>query len=107
MSSQSVFLKIFGDSPILKVIDFLTINDDFDYSMTDIAREAGVGYATLKYFWSDLESQGFVKQVRIIGRAKMYKLNNQNPLVRKFKSFYWETTKFNIRKNVVKKKLVV
>ena len=47
----STFLKIFGDSPLLRVMDFLVIHEEFDYSMTDIAKEAGIGYSTLKMFY--------------------------------------------------------
>ena len=37
MENKTAFLEIFGDSPILRVLDFLVVNEDFDYSMTDIA----------------------------------------------------------------------
>jgi len=93
MESKTVFLELFGDSPILRVLDFLVVNEDFDYSMTDIARLSGVGYSTLKLFWSRLEEQGIVKNVRTVGKAKMYKLDLSNPIVMKFRDFYWETTK--------------
>jgi hypothetical protein len=48
MQHRSAFLKVFGDSPVLRVVDFLIVNDGFDYSMTDIAQYSGVGYTTLK-----------------------------------------------------------
>ena len=55
---KSVFLEIFGDSPILRVLDFLVVNEEFDYSMTDIAKLSGVGYSTLKLFWQKFEDDG-------------------------------------------------
>ena len=54
INNKTVFLEIFGDSPMLKVLDFLIVNEDFDYSMTDIAANSGVGYSTLKLFWKKL-----------------------------------------------------
>lgn len=39
-----------GDTPILRVLDFFMIYEEFDYSMTDIAKHAGIGYSTLKLF---------------------------------------------------------
>lgn len=30
---KTIFLKTFGDTAILRIIDFLIVNDDFDYSM--------------------------------------------------------------------------
>ncbi len=95
---KSTFLKIFGDSPTLKVLDFMIVNDDFDYSMTDIARLSEVGYSTLKQFWGQLESEKVVVLTRIVGKAKMYRLNYKNPVMRKFRKFYWETAKQQIRK---------
>ncbi len=87
-------------------MDFLAVNEDFDYSMTDIASHAGVGYATLKLFWKTLEQEGIVMQVRTVGKAKMYKLDLANPVTKKFRDFYWETTKRKVREKA-KEELVV
>ena len=96
MENKTIFLEIFGDSPILRVLDFLIVNEDFDYSMTDIAVISAIGYSTLKLFWKKLEENNIVKQTRIVGKAKMYKLNFANPIIKKFRDFYWETTKQKI-----------
>ena len=97
MAEATVFLSIFGDTPILRVLDFLVVNDDFDYSMTDIARLSGVGYATLKLFWPRLEKGRIVKLSRKVGKARMYKLSDVNPSVKKFKEFYWQVVRQEIR----------
>jgi len=97
---RTVFLSVFGDSPMLKVMDFLIVNEDFDYSMTDIASQSGVGYSTLKLFWKNLEANKIVKNTRMVGKAKMYKLNMANAVVKKFRDFYWETTKHAIREEM-------
>lgn len=94
---KSTFLLLMGDTPILRVLEFLVVNDEFDQSMTEIARSSGVGYATLKLFWPMLERHGIVRQVRKVGKAKMYRLNDKNPAVEKFKGFYWETVKRDMR----------
>jgi len=104
-NDKTVFLEVFGDSPVLRVMDFLVVYEDFDYSMTDIAKHSGVGYATLKLFWKNLEDNKIVKQTRIVGKAKMYKLDLKNPVVRKFKGFYWETTSKKVREELRKEKL--
>ena len=93
MKETSVFLQTFGNTPVLRVMDFLAVNDDFDYSMTDIADLSGVGYATLKLFWNKLEKQQIVVKTREVGKAKLYKLNTENTAVKKFREFYWECTK--------------
>ena len=98
MTKKSLFLKIFGDNPILRVLDFFMVYEDFDYSMTDIARNAGIGYSTLKLFWKDLIKYKIVKQTRVIGKAKLYQLNKQNPVVNQFRKLYWATTKTETEK---------
>ena len=100
MENKTLFLQIFGDSPILRVLDFLVVNEEFDYSMTDIANLSGVGYSTLKLFWNKLEKEKIVENTRTVGKAKMYKLNLVNPITKKFRDFYWETTKQKLHENI-------
>lgn len=106
MENKTAFLEIFGDSPVLRVLDFFVVNEEFDYSMTDIASLSGVGYSTLKLFWQRLEKESIVTNTRIVGKAKMYKLNLVNPVIKKFRDFYWETTKHAVHEKV-KEKVVV
>lgn len=101
MTQKTVFLEVFGDSPIQRVLDFLIVNDDFDYSMTDIAEQSGVGYSTLKLFWTKLESEAIVTCTRTVGNAKMYKLNTQNVVVQKLKELYWTVTKHAVHEELV------
>src|SRR3989344_9085316 len=106
METKTAFLQIFGESPMLKVLDFLIVNEDFDYSMTDIASHSGVGYSTLKLFWKKLEDSKIVKQTRVVGKAKMYRLNFDNPVIKKFRDFYWETTKQSVHGEIKEKRLL-
>lgn len=103
MENKTAFLETFGDSPTLRVLDFLVVNEDFDYSMTDIANLSGVGYSTLKLFWNRLEENNIVVQTRTVGKAKMYKLNLANLVVKKFRDFYWETTKQKVHEKFKEK----
>ena len=107
MSENTVFLETFGDSPINRVLDFLIVNEDFDYSMTDIAVHSSVGYSTLKLFWNGLEKNKIVVKTRVIGRAKMYKICLENPVVKKFRDFYWETTKQKVREEIKRREMIV
>ena len=93
MVKKSIFLEILGDYPINRVLDFLIIFDQFDYSMKDIARNAGVGYTTLKSFWPDLVKKKIVVLSRKVGKAKLYKLNRNNVAVKHFVKMYWSLTK--------------
>lgn len=82
---ETLFLKAFGiKSPVLRILDFLMDNKAYDYSKTDIAKGAGISRTTLSSAWENLEKNGLVKETREVGRAKMYKLNLDSPVVRKF-----------------------
>ena len=93
MENKSIFLSVFGDTPINRVLDFLIVHEEFDYAMKDIAENSGVGYATLKLFWPSLEKANIVVLTRVIGKAKLYRLNAGNKAVQRFKEFYWETAR--------------
>ena len=103
---KPIFLRIFGETPKLKVMDYLLVNDFYDHSMKDIARNAEVGYTTLKQFWNQLLSEKIIVFTRQVGKAKMYKLNKKNILVREFEKFYWTVVKMENRKYIAKQKKV-
>jgi len=80
-----LFIQFFGTkNPVLKVLDFLIDNEAFDHSKTDVAKGAGISRATLFNIWHILEENGIVVETREVGRAKMFKLNKANPIVKKF-----------------------
>ncbi len=83
MEEKTSFRMVFGNSPIVKVIDFFLDNREFDYSLTDIAKNADIGWSTLHLFWTNLVNLGIVKKTRRIGRAELYKLDLTSPLVKK------------------------
>ena len=90
MAEKSVFLKVEGDNPKNKIWDFLIVHSEFDYSMKEIAKYSKVSYTTLKRLWKAFRKKKIVIETRIIGKAKMYKLNLENPVVEKFIDFFWE-----------------
>ncbi len=98
---QSLFLKTFGDPPLLRVLDFLVIHDDFDYSLTDMAALSGVSYSTIKTLAKSLERHGILIMTRRVGKAQMYRLDPTNPAVVKLKELYWTVAKRSARKNIV------
>ena len=82
---ETLFLRTLGiKSPLLRILDFLMDNKAYDYSKTDIAKGAGISRTTLSSTWEQLEKNGLVSETRLVGRAKMYKLNLKSPVVQKF-----------------------
>jgi len=81
---ESLFIRELGiKSPMLKVLDFLMDNESFDYSKTDIAEGVELSRATLFKAWPKLEALDLITATRTVGQAKMYKLNKQNPIIKK------------------------
>ena len=103
MMTNSIFLKKQGDSPKNRILDFLIVHKDFDYSLKDIARFSGVGYSTLKKMQRELIDGGWIILTRRVGKAKMYKLNLDNPVVDKFIDFYWSVVFSEIENKEEKK----
>lgn len=98
---KSSFRMVFGDSPVIKVLDFLLDNREFDYSLTDIAKGADVGWSTLHQFWYDIVKLGIVKKTRRIGRAELYKLDEDHALVKKLIEIDMEVSKMFLHEIVV------
>ena len=80
---KSLLADFLGDTPLIRVVDFLIENSIFDYTKTDIAENAGISRATLYKIWPNLEKYELVKESRKIGNTTLYKLNKENPVVQK------------------------
>jgi len=57
-----------------KILDFLIAFQEYDYSISDISKNSGVGFKTTLGVIRKLESQGVILKERNVGRAQMYKL---------------------------------
>ncbi len=79
---DSLLLKAFGSSPKLRIIDIFLTNPMFDFSKNELVRELGMSKQTLYKCFNDLEELGIVKVTRKIGRANLYRLNPENPMVK-------------------------
>ena len=58
--NKSLFLKQFGDTPQLRVFDFLIDNHMFDFPITIIAKESNVSYNSLKIFFPVMIKTGTI-----------------------------------------------
>jgi DNA-binding transcriptional ArsR family regulator len=99
-NEKSVFLKVVGDTPKLRILDFLLTFQKFDYSLTDIAKNANVSYSNLMLIWPEFVKIGLVEKTRMVGKAKMYKLNDKNPIVQELSRLQWSIAKFVIHKKL-------
>lgn len=88
MEESTIFIDAFGSSPVIRVLDFLIEGRDLDYSLTDIAENANIGWTTLHRIWDNLVRLGIVKHTRDIGKAKLFRLNMDNDAVKKLIKVY-------------------
>ena len=91
--NKSFFLMQFGDTPQLRVIDFLIGFRFFDYPITEIARESNVSYNSLKSFVEDFLKNNFIVKTRRIGKSDYYQINKKNPFVVNLIRLDWALSK--------------
>ncbi|MBI2141991.1 helix-turn-helix transcriptional regulator [Candidatus Woesearchaeota archaeon] len=84
MQDKPIFVRMLGDTPKVRILNYLIRVRGLDFSMSDIARNSDVGWATLNRLWREFESAGIVVHTRRVGKAKLYKLNEGNPFVKEF-----------------------
>lgn len=81
-TGDSLLLKVFGYSPKLRIIDIFLTNPYFDFNKEELARELGMSKQTVYKNFKDLEELGVVKVTRKIGRATMYRIDRDYPLIK-------------------------
>jgi predicted transcriptional regulator len=93
MKQETVLVEVFGQNPVIKVLDFLITFQLFDYPMTEIAKNSGISYSTLQTFWSRLVENKIVIKTRRVGKSDLYKLNTKNPAVQQLIKLDWNLLK--------------
>lgn len=73
----SKFREVVGNSPTARIIEYLIECEDLDFSLTDIAEGASVGWTTLHRLWKNLETLNLIRPTRKIGNAKLFTLNKE------------------------------
>ena len=90
--NKSDFLKRFGDTPQLRVLDFFIGNHFFDFPLTEIAKESEISYNSLKSFFEKFIETKFVIKTRRIGKSNYYQLNIENPIIKNLIKLDWLIT---------------
>ncbi len=97
---KSVFLEREGATPKNRVLDFLIVAQDFDYSLKDIAKFSKISYPCMKQLKKELVKDGWIVQTRKVGKAQMYKLNISSKKVEKFVDFFWTVVNEEVEKEI-------
>jgi predicted transcriptional regulator len=105
-TGDSLLLKVLGYSPKLRIIDIFLTNPYFDFDKEELARELGMSKQTVYKNFKDLEELGVVKVSRKIGRAIMYRIDRNYPLIKTLNESVNEAS-FQIAKQEGKQKIPV
>lgn len=84
---QSILLKTLGESPKLRIVDFFMDNPLFDFTKKEVIEALGMSKQTFYKYFADIEEYGIVSITRKIGRATLYRINPQHPLVSMLKEY--------------------
>jgi len=79
---QSLLLKFLGSSTKLRILDYLLDYKINDFTKKEIIEALGMNKLTFYKHFKDLEALGLVATTRKIGRATLYKVNLNNPMVK-------------------------
>ena len=96
----SIFLRLEGNTVRNRILNFLIIHSEFDYSMKDISKFSEVSYTALKEIWKEFIKRKTVIYTRNVGKARMYKLNRKNLQVGKFIDYYWSIVDSEVNKQL-------
>lgn len=91
--NKSLFLSHFGDTPQLRVVDFLIDNHFFDFPITEIAKGSNVSYNSIKKFFKNFISSGVIVKTRKIRKSDYYQLNMDSLFVKNLISLDWSLVK--------------
>src|SRR3989344_3516785 len=96
IKNKFLLLEYFGDTPQLRVFDFLIGNFFFDFPMTEIARESNVSYNSIVTFFDKWVGKGILIKTRKIGKSNYYKLNMNNNFVKDIVRLNWRIVKADL-----------
>lgn len=90
--------RFFKGSAMARILDFLTVFKEWDYSKSDIAKNSGVSFRTVLRLLPRLEELGVVKKTRNVGKALMYQFDVNNPIAKAANELAWQIAKHDAEK---------
>ena len=92
------FERLFEGVATARMLDFLISSQEWDYSETDIAKNAGVSKRTVQRELQRLLDSKLIRKNRPVGNAKMYQLNKPYKTALSAEKFAMELARESIHK---------
>lgn len=92
LMKSSLLIRYLGDSPKLRIIDYMLYFPLNDFTKKDILEEVGISKQTFYKHFEDLINEDMVTPTRRIARATLYKVNRQHPIIRKLDELVRESS---------------
>lgn len=80
---KTLLIRCLGNSSALRIVDFFLDNRLFDYSKEEVIQNLSMGRGTFFEYWKELEGFNVVKVTRQIGRSRLYRLDEENEIVKR------------------------
>jgi DNA-binding transcriptional ArsR family regulator len=88
---------IFGNA-VARILDFLIINEPFDYALSEISHCIDVPLDTLRKAIPELIEKGLLEEIRRKGESRNYKLNEKSNLAQSLSQYVVAKINFDIEK---------
>ena len=81
-NEKSMLLEVLGDTPELRIIDFLITNMHDKLYKNEIIKRIGSNRTTFFKAWKNLEKYDIVTPFKKVGRSTLFQLNLENKFVK-------------------------
>ncbi len=79
---NSSFTLVFGNSPFVRILDFFLTFEDFDYPISQIAKETEMKWETAQDVIKMLLKKRIIQKTRKLGKADLYALDKKSDITR-------------------------
>lgn len=83
--SNSLLLRAYGNSPQMRIIDYLMDFPTNDFTQKEIIEALGMSKTTFYKYFDNLVEFDMIRVNRRIANSKLYAINLKNPLVQSIK----------------------
>ncbi|HEY8139744.1 MAG TPA: hypothetical protein VIE86_01525 [Nitrososphaera sp.] len=85
--NESLISAVFGYSPQMRILNYPLDFPTNDFTKKEIIQALGMSRQTFYKYFDSLEESEMIKVNRSIGKAKLYKIDRSNPMIKTITEF--------------------